>query len=137
MTPEEVVKDIDKLNGRTVSVTGYLADCSGYDCVLFTDEKQAELARSWMIRFQAAAKAHKPFTERPIDSWYVNSLGIGSGNEFDQKAAPFRHSYVLITGKVTNRCRWKGEPGCTDRSTDLEPLSISGWQRPSVSKVRS
>ncbi len=60
------------------------------------------------------------------------ALGIGSGKdfEFDRKAAPFQHSYVLITGKVTNVCRDKdGKGGCLDRSTDLDPISIRAWDR--------
>ena len=145
MTPDEVVTNIDRLNGQTVTVAGYLSECAGYECVLYTDQKQANLAKAWTDRLQAAAHAKKQFSEKPDSSWYLNSLGIGTGGEirpgdksrgttdcyfeFDCKAAKFRHSYVLIKGKVTNRCRFKGEPECLDRSTDLEPISIQAWNR--------
>jgi hypothetical protein len=135
MTPAEVVTNIDHLDGRTVTVAGYLAKCSGYDCVLFSDKNQAKLAADWFDRFMAAARSHSQLPDGPPKSSDLNSLGIGSSNwecihhrtddclfEFDRKAAPFQNSYVLITGRVTKMCRDKqGLPGCLDRSTDIFP----------------
>jgi hypothetical protein len=150
MTPAEVVKNIDRLNGVNVTVGGYLAECFGYDCVLYADEHQAKLAREWGKRLRAAARTHSALPGPPAHSWYVNSLGIGSGQsscradkpnecywEFDRQAALLQNSYVLIRGRVTNQCRWKGEPGCTDRSTDLEPTSIRAWKRPGAHEASS
>jgi hypothetical protein len=120
---EEVVPRIDDLNGRTVSVAGYLAECSGYDCVLYRSKADADE----FGRFLAAARANKrmSFPDRPV-------LGIGSGTDvdFDAKAAPFTNSYVVITGTITNECRLEGKPMCTDRGPDLKPTAIRAGSPP-------
>jgi hypothetical protein len=125
---EEVVTNIHGLNGETVTVAGYLADCAGYDCNLYVDEAHAKQAEAWIRRLRAARGRDGIPPGRPFDA----ALGIGSGRdfEFDHEAAPFQHSYALITGKVTDRCRDEnGEIACLDRSTDLEPISIRAWNR--------
>jgi hypothetical protein len=146
MTPSEVVKSIQRLNGRTITVAGYLGNCAGYDCALYTDATQAKLAADWFKRLHVAMRNHdrRNLPEEPADSWHKYSLGIGSGDwqchqrrtdddclsAFDRKAAPFQNSYVLITGRATKMCRDEhGEPGCIDRSTDLFPTEIKKWNR--------
>jgi hypothetical protein len=118
LTVEEAVPRIDELNGRTVSVTGYLPKCYVYDCTLYRTKADAD---AW-DRAVADARANKRFhfPDNP-------SLGIGTGGkgfEFDAKAAPFTKSYVVITGTITNKCRIDGKPSCTDRGPDLEPATI-------------
>jgi len=114
---EQVVPRIDRLNGTTVSVEGYLAQCTGYDCVLYRSEANADEAAI------ATAALREMRDQQPLD---LPILGIGSGvdRDFDTKAAPFTGSYVVIVGTVTNMCRYRGKPACTDRTTDFQPISI-------------
>ncbi|MFA5966244.1 MAG: hypothetical protein WC804_19695 [Sphingomonas sp.] len=114
-TVPELVANIDTLNGRTVSVTGYLGTCAGYECELFVDEAGRD---AWRRHIDAISRRASPQPEAPL--W----LGIGHGDGFDRKAAPFQNRNVTITGKVTNRCRYFGHPACADRSTDIEPVDI-------------
>ena len=123
LTVEEVVPRIDALNGRTVSVTGYLPRCAGYDCILFRTKADSD---AW-DRAMTALR-----TDRRVPIPDVPMLGIGSRRDFDfdAQAAPFTNAYVVITGTVTNMCRFEGKPACTDRSTDLNPTSIAAGTPP-------
>ena len=124
----EVVKSVHALNGQTVTVAGYLAECAGYECRLYRDQAHAKQTQIWLQKSLTTRIRGELPPGDPLNA----ALGIGSGNshEFDRKAAPFQHSYVLITGKVTNMCRDEdGKVGCTDRSTDLESMSIRAWDR--------
>lgn len=135
-TVAELVPRIDELNGETVRVVGYLADCRVYSCELYPSKQDVAV---WE-RVYAELRAGRP-SKGPPKLPDLPVLGIGSGEaidgdgtgdefEFDRMAAPFTNSYVLITGKVTNQCRYKGERGCTDRSPDLEPARIASWKGP-------
>jgi hypothetical protein len=123
LTVEEVVPQIDRLNGQTVSVAGYLAECGGYDCTLYRDKADSE---QW-DQFMAAVQANRKL---PIPN--VPTLGIGSGTnfEFDAKAAPFTNSYVVVTGTITNECRFEGKLSCTDRGPDIKPATIRAGHPP-------
>jgi hypothetical protein len=119
----EVVPQIRALNGKTVRVAGYLGECAGYECRLFVDEA------GWK-EFQRAVD--RLTRSREPQRWPVH-LGIGVGDkfDFDKKAASFTSSYVVITGRITDQCRDDhNEPGCLDRSTDLEPTNIQSWSQP-------
>ena len=129
MTITDVIANIDRLNGRTVRVAGYLMHCRGYECRLYRSEAEKQQADRYfadLLRDIAAQRPLDPSVPEPP------MLGIGPGEnwQFDAMAAPFANSYVVITGRVTNRCRHNGEPDCTDRTTDLEPISISRWNPP-------
>jgi hypothetical protein len=128
---EDVVNRIDELNGQIVSVSGYLGECFGYNCLLYVNEQQGKQTEAWSKEFMAKVKRGERFPKFPGPAVGRFSLGIGSSEnfEFDRKAAPFQHSYVIITGEVTNQCRHKGEFGCTDRTTDLFPTDIRPWKR--------
>jgi hypothetical protein len=119
LTVEQAVPRIEELNGQTVSVAGYLASCGGYDCTLFRNKDDADEWDRYMAHAQANERPSLPFPDHPI-------LGIGSGTnfDFDAKAAPFTNSYVVITGTMTNECRFEGKPACTDRGPDLKPTAI-------------
>jgi hypothetical protein len=110
---DEVLKSIHVLDGETVKVRGYMASCAGYDCGLFASEQ-----------------AHKDFW-RVLESRNANQetpdfLSIGYNDEFDRKAGPLAGRYVVVTGRVNDECRdVRGQPLCTDRSPDLEPIAIS------------
>jgi hypothetical protein len=119
----ELVPRIDELNGKTVRVAGYLGDCGGYSCELFPSKEDLAV---WRRAYDDLRKGNRPkLPDSPV-------LGIGSGDEFefDAKAAPFTSRYVVITGKVDNRCRFNGQRGCTDRSPDLDPTGIAPWNGP-------
>ena len=120
---KEVVPRIDALNGQTVSVAGYLSECAGYDCILHRTKADSD---EW-DRVITALRANRrvPIPDVPM-------LGIGSGTnlDFDAKARPFTHNYVVITGTITNECRDEGKPPCTDRSTDLNPTAIRAGSPP-------
>ena len=122
-TVAELVPRIDELNGKTVRVAGYLANCGGYSCDLYPRKEDVAVWNRAFAELRKTRQFRQP--DLPV-------LGIDSGEdfEFDEKAAPFTGSYVVITGKVTNQCRFKGERGCTDRSPDLEPTKIAAWKGP-------
>jgi hypothetical protein len=119
LTVEQVVGRIDELDGETVSVTGYLAKCSGYDCVLHRTKQDAD---EWD---RAMAALSSTSARLPVPEFPMLGIGIGGSNfDFDREAAPFTNSYVVISGTVTNECRFEGKPACTDRGADLIPTAI-------------
>jgi len=104
------------LNGKTVRVSGYLGNCSAYDCVLFADKAGYDAAR----RYIDALQQKKSPTEE-----FPPAIGIGGFPDFDRKAEPFQNGMVTITGVVTDKCRAPDNKSvCTDRSPDLEPTDI-------------
>ena len=130
-TVAEIEPRIHALNGKTVSVGGYLGECAGFECRLFVDkagwDKFVASANGTMEAIRRHNRGEKVdpsallFTE-------PQHLGIGSGAGFDQKAAGLTQRYVVITGRITDECRGpNNEPGCIDRSTDLEPTDIREW----------
>jgi hypothetical protein len=121
LTVEQVVPRIDELNGQTVSVAGYLADCGGYDCSLYRNKDDAD---EW-TRFMVAPRPSLPIPDHP-----VLQIGSATNFDFDAKAAPFTHRNVVITGTITNICRYHGRPGCTDRGPDLIPAAIRAGSPP-------
>lgn len=123
LTVEEVVPRIDELNGQTVSAAGYLAQCGGYECVLYRTQEDAD---DWG-RGIADARAGKPLA---LPDYPTLGIGTGTNFDFDAKAAPFTNSYVVITGTITNECRFEGKPGCTDRGPDLRPTAIRAGSEP-------
>ncbi len=125
LTVEELIPRIEELNGETVSVAGYLSKCGGYDCILYRTKADAD---EWN-RFMAALRANRQpaFPDLP-------TLGVGSGTnfDFDAKAAPFTNSHVVITGTVTNECRFEGKFACTDRGPDIKPTAIRAAGSPTL-----
>jgi hypothetical protein len=123
LTVEEVVPRIDELNGETVSVAGYLAHCLGYECVLYRNKEDYDSWYHFVVTWQ---------TDKTIVAPRHPTLSIGRGkdDDFDAKAARFQHGYVVITGTITNECRFEGEPACTDRGPDLEPRTIRAGRAP-------
>lgn len=119
----EVLANMDRLNGRTVRVGGYLPECGGYDCELFANEADG---RRWAGMLAILKTGRKPVVQEP--EW----LGIGFSTDFDRRAASLVGHYVVITGSVDNRCRYHGEPGCIDREPDIHPQSIQAWRPPSA-----
>jgi hypothetical protein len=122
---EEIVPRIDELDGETVSVAGYLSDCLGYECRLYRNKQESD-------EYDRAFSAINRNERVSIPDYPVVGIGTGPDFEFDAKAAPFTHSYVVITGTITNDCRYNGQPACTDRSTDLIPSAIRALNQPSA-----
>jgi hypothetical protein len=125
MAITDVIARIDALNGQMIRVAGYLGYCGGYECHLYrsvSDKARAD-------RYIQAISVPRERRRIPPAASYPPELGIGPGEnfEFDRRAAPYNNSYVVITGRVTNACRYHGESACTDRSTDLEPTQIARW----------
>lgn len=129
MTITEVISNIDRLNGQTVRVAGYLMECAGYECRLYRNRADKEQGERYFRELIADANAGRPLSPTVAEPASVG-IGVGDNWEFDVAAAPYRNTYVIITGRVTNRCRHNGEPACSDRSTDLELLSITRWSPP-------
>ena len=125
LTVEEVVPRIEELNGQTVSVAGYLAKCGGYSCTLYRTKADSDAWDQVMIAVRANRRVSAPD---------VPTLGIGMGTkrDFDGKAAPFTNSYVVITGTITNECRFEGERACSDRGPDLKPTDIRAGRWPTA-----
>jgi hypothetical protein len=123
LTVEELVPQIDALNGETVSVAGYLRECGGYDCGLYRTKGDSDEWDRFMMSSRANSRMQVPDVP-------VLSIGASTNFDFDAMAAPFTHSYVVITGTITNQCRFEGRPACTDRGPDLIPTSIRAGRAP-------
>jgi hypothetical protein len=124
LTVKEVVPRIDELNGQTVDVSGYLSACRGYECVLYRTKQDAD---EWKRAIAAVSKSKRPL---PLPDPPALAIGSGTNFEFDAKAASFTNSYVVITGRITNECRFEGKPACTDRGPDLKPTAIRAASPP-------
>jgi hypothetical protein len=126
LTVTEVLEQIDRLNGKTVSVFGYIPRCEALSCMLHRNKAESDDVDRAMSVIRAAIAAGAtdtssfPFPSHPY-------LGIGVGTPFtffDLRASLlYADSYVVITGKVSNECRSKGHV-CFDRAADLEPTDI-------------
>ena len=117
----EVVDNIDALNGKIVTVRGYLGTCAGSDCEIFVN--RADSAKWWGNFAKASAGEH-------VEDEHVVYLSIGSSVDFDRKAAPLQNRRVTVIGTVSNHCR-RGFLGlfkrnvCTDRADDIRPIDIT------------
>ncbi|NYT43009.1 hypothetical protein HZY97_19705 [Sphingomonas sp. R-74633] len=104
---DKYMAQCEALKGKPVRVAGYLGICRGYDCSLYP-------APSHVGTFDPKG-----------------SIGIGGGQAFDRKAAPFQNGYVVISGTVAkDTCTGAGG---TDRSAGIEPTDIQPWS-PTKSK---
>lgn len=121
LTVDEVVLRINELNGKTVSVAGYLPKCGVYDCTLYRSKAEYEQltrVRAYPIRSKGGSILGIP------------SLSVGAGRfYFDALAWLYWGRDVVITGAISNKCRIKGH-FCLDRVGDLSPTTIrSGGSR--------
>jgi hypothetical protein len=121
LSVQQVLENIDSLNGRRVKVGGFLPDCGGYDCSLFTNEQQAK--DFWRIANNPGRKEKLP-----------DFVEIGSVRGFDEKAGSMAGHYVVVTGRVTNECH---PHRCTDRGPDLVPIDIALSPQRSAVRIQS
>ena len=116
MGVRETISKIHSMNGQRVRVAGYLGRCWGYDCALYENEDERKRADRY---FMDPRLRNEPVPE---------FLGIGGEEKFDAKARPFTNSYVVISGKLSDRCRDKQlRWSCLDRGSELEPIAIERW----------
>lgn len=109
----DVVRNIHAWNGTVVSVEGWLGECEGLDCGLFSSLVDARLV--------AARGNGDP---RWLDV-LKHSLSIGYDKRFDRQAAPLQFRHVIMVARVSDDCR--DPPAttiCVDRVDDLRPVAI-------------
>lgn len=123
VTVDEFIAQIDQLNGKTVSVTGYLGECYVYSCSLYRSKQESDDVDRAMSAMRAALDegvtdvSGFPFPSHP-------AVSIGSGSQFFEMLTDFyAGGYVVVTGKASNRCRSEGR-ACFDRGGDLDPVAI-------------
>ena len=123
LTVAEVLADISakesKLDGKVVEVTGWLGECGGYSCGLFSSLEDAKIVAR--------------FRELPDEEWmpaFDRSLRIGANSAFDTPAMLMQFSEVVIRGEIN--AAWKAPPDengnqfvCFDRCNDIRPHSIT------------
>ena len=110
----DVVDNIHAWDGKIVTVVGWLGTCQGYDCGLYPTMRDAEIVAT---------------ISSDNGGWKIamgRRVSIGFDEEFDRAAGPLQFSKVSIRGKVSDECRGLFV-GCTDRASDLYPISITSY----------
>jgi hypothetical protein len=132
ITVEEFITQIDQLNGRTVSVIGYISECQGNSCRLYRNKAESDDVDRAMSSIRAAlAEGATDVSGFPFPSHPAVSIGTGSRFYFfDLRASFYANSYVVITSQASNRCYAEGR-ACFDRAADLEPIAIDAASAPS------
>lgn len=129
ITVDEFITQIDRLNGETVSVTGYLGECYVYSCHIYRSERESDDVDRAMSAMRAALDegvtdvSEFPFPHHP-------AVSIGAGSQFfDMLTYFYVGSYVVVTGKASNQCYSEGRV-CFDRAGDLDPVAIRSASAP-------
>jgi hypothetical protein len=123
ITVDEFITDIDRLNGRTVSVTGYLGECYANSCRLYRNKAESDdVDRSMSAMRAALDEGATDVSGFPFPSHPAVSIGPGSG-VFDVLTYFYAGGYVVVTGKASSRCRSEGRI-CFDRVGDIDPVTI-------------
>ncbi|MDG5489787.1 hypothetical protein NYR55_14275 [Sphingomonas sp. BGYR3] len=119
-TVSEVLESCKAYLGKAVRVAGYLGDCAGYDCHLFSDK--AEKVK-W-DRYIAAISQPRIILADLREPEKVMSVGF-TDEAWDRKAEKFQQSYVVVSGRMDETsCDGRGG---TDRSPGIEPTDIRAW----------
>jgi len=105
------------LDGRRVTIIGWLGDCGGNDCAIYPTAEDAAIV--------AAGDHSKPEWQAAMD----RRLSIGFDEDFDLRASVMEHSRVVVTGVVNAQWHRQQEDGglsavCLDRCDDIRPRSI-------------
>jgi len=129
---DEFITQIDRLNGQTVSVTGYIPECQVYSCGLYRNKAESdEVDRAMSAIHAALAEGATDVSGFPFPNHPAISIGTGSRfSFFDLRASFYANSYVVITGKASNHCLSEGR-FCFDRAEDLDPIAIRSASPPS------
>ena len=114
----QLLGQCDAFKGKTVQVGGYLGECAGYSCHLFTGKPGTD-----------------PFVAVGSGGISRSDIGIGGDSEaFDRKAASLQNSYVVVTGRIDDdSCDGKGG---TDRSPGLHPTDMRASTEAEASPAR-
>jgi hypothetical protein len=130
VTVDEFITQIDRLNGQTVSVIGYLGECYVDSCSLYRSKSESEDVDRAMSAIRAALDegvtdvSDFPFPNHP-------AVSIGPGSQFfDMLTYFYTGGYVVVTGKASNRCRSENR-ACFDRVGDIDPVAIRSASAPS------
>lgn len=121
-TVKEVLADISakesKLDGKVVAINGWLGECGGTNCMIFSTLDDAQKVAS--------------YRELPDEEWmpaFNRGLSIGGNDPFDARAFAMQLSEVVVYGEVN--ASWKKPAdkngstfGCLDRCDDIIPSSI-------------
>lgn len=128
---EELIAQIDQLNGQTVDVTGYLGECEALSCMLYRNKAESDDVDRAMSEMRAALdKGATDVSGFPFPDHPAVSIGPGSASSFfDLRAYFYTNGYVVINGKATNQCR-STNFACLDRVGDLQPISIRSAPTP-------
>lgn len=133
ITVEEFITQIDRLNGQTVSVAGYISECQVYSCGLYRNKAESdEVDRAMSAMRAALAEGATDVSGFPFPNHPVVSIGTGSRiSFFDLRVSFYANSYVVITGQASNQCLSEGRRSCFDRAEDLDPIAIRSASAPS------
>lgn len=126
LTVDQVIADIDRLNGKTIKVTGFLGECEPLSCRLYRTKAESSDLDGAMADIRAAIeKGATDVSGFPFPDHPALSIGKGASWSFFDLQAYFLYeeSYVVITGRASNRCRSK-TVACFDRASKIEPVSI-------------
>lgn len=104
MTVLQVLENREKLDGKLVTVRGWLPRCEGYDCLLYDSQEAAEADLS-------DKRSHR-------------YLGIGDSPEFDKNVAGQLPAFVVLRAKFDAECVEPSGWICLDRVADLTQVKI-------------
>ena len=115
-----MIENQDDLDGKTVTVRGWVQNCERLSCGLH--DSRAEYRRN-------LSPEPVPGPGDPHGLGF--HLSIGASQWFDEEAALNAPSYVVMTARVDTRCMNVPKDGliaaCTDRPNTLAPIKIIGW----------
>ena len=111
VTPADVLQNIHTWDDEEVTIIGWLGNCRGHDCGIYSTLKDAKT----VARYDYDRDAWRDAMDR--------RLSIGFDKNFDKMAESLQFHRVKLRGRVSNECR--GWTGCTDRAPDIYPISIS------------
>lgn len=120
-TVAEVKQDISAptsaLDGRLVTIVGWLGDCGGNDCAIYATAQDAAMV--------ATGDDENPEWLGAMD----RRLSIGFDEDFDRLASGMQQSRVLVRGVVNAKWHRPADDsgtafGCLDRCDDIRPLSV-------------
>ncbi|WP_140420519.1 hypothetical protein [Novosphingobium sp. B 225] len=126
LTVDQVMADIDRLNGKTIKVTGFLGECEALSCRLYRTKAESSDVDQAMSDIHAAiVKGATDVSGFPFPNHPALSIGPGTNWSFFDLQANllYADSYVVITGRASNHCRSKTVL-CFDRASEIEPVSI-------------
>ena len=116
----QVIENQDALDGRVITVRGWVRYCERLGCALYDSRAEERLDRD---------PDRGPGPGDPYGLGF--HLSIGGYPWFDEQAHLNAPSYVVMVAKVDGRCMNDPKEGiiaaCTDRPDTLVPIRILRW----------